>query len=817
MNTNTPLNVPYTTLKIAIAIAMYSHSSLAVAEDQPTTRLDAIVVESSNDDDNPLSITKAPLTDKITDKKIKEELIRDNRDLVRYNPEVSIGEVGRYGAKGFNIQGVDGNRVAMLVDGVRVPEVETNEFFSPYGYMNESRFMADVETLQSVEINKGADSLNSGSGAVGGAVMYKSREPDDLIKKGQSVGGYVKSGYTSKNEEWLHAVGVAGKLDKASGLLNYARREGHELKNHDMRSFDSQRLVVGYQFPDDEFGGKRTDGGREKSYLYPDPTHYVQDSTLIKFYYQPTEQHKFGVHGSYQYMINQNRSISKDTITGKRFGFDENERKAHGISYEYTPNASDWLDNIKFDHTIQRIVIVGDTFVLGPSSNSDWTDWTRTYRPNYFDTKQFSLQANTLNLLPPENKEWLGEHQFHSGLEYAKQYYDPYNINYSSGSYSEFNSTMLLPMKSDVYSAYLKDNIYFNDKFQIDAGLRYDQHNRQIVNIRDAYLRALRNPNNVKSAIIDAYQNGSLTAPQKKDAWTWQTTFRYLPKNNLQFDYQIGTGFLMPLAMQSYSGFAQNGVEQVPNPSLKPETSLNQQISVQKSWDNGLVKLTAYHNKYQDFIDSEEYGSNTLNNNFIPAVNQNCNFDSCFVYLNRDSAVSKGVALSANYRLPYQKYGTFDMRGQVAYQQGEANDGTSLLAIQPLNGLIGLRYQPNSERFSMNAVANYIGKKDADQTKRRLNGGSLDVLRIGKTAQLTTDDFSKKTWVYDVYGNLKLTDNFSLQAGVYNLTNEKYMPWDSVRTLALLGVNTMVDDEAKGLNRYTAPGRNFAISLNYEF
>lgn len=814
-------NIPrfsYKALSIAVGFAMLGQSQIALANDEPETTLDTIVIEASSSDSDIPTISAKPLTDKTTAKTITEQLIMDSRDLVRYNPEVSVGEVGRYGSKGFNIQGMEGNRVAMLIDGVRVPEVETNEFFTPYGYMNESRFMADVETLQSVTINKGADSLNSGSGAIGGAVMFKSREPDDLIKTGKAIGGYVKGGYTSKNEEWLHAFGVAGRSQKWRALVNYAHREGHELKNHDMRKFDGSRLKFDHVFPADEFGEVYSTGeGKESSYLYPDPTHYTQDTTLAKLSYQPNDQHKVGIHGSFQYMINQNVPISKINFTGKSYGFDENERRAYGINYEYSPNSSTWLNNLKLDYTNQRIVTVGDTFIHTFSN-----DWTRRYRPNYFDTKQFSLQGETINLMPADDKAWLGEHSINFGAEYANQYYDPYTIYEDKNLRYEDPAIMSLPVKTDIYSLFLKDNIYLNDKFQLNTGVRYDNYKRQVTNIREPYLEALGRPEKT-SAIAQAYKNGSLTAPQTNHAFTWQTALTYKPKADLQLDYQIGTGFLMPLAMQAYSGFAQNSVEQMPNPSLKPEKSLNQQISVQKSWDNGFAKLTAYYNKYNNFIDSEEYfkGDN------VPVggqcgVSPNLTASSqCFLYINRDSATSKGVALTANYRLPYQTYGNFDVRGQLAYQQGKASDGSSLFAIQPLNGLIGLRYQPHNERFEINAVANYFGKKNANETKRwrNINGVNreLDVLRIGNTARLTTDDFMKNTWVFDLYGNIKLKDDLSLQAGVYNITNEKYLPWDNVRTLALTGVNTMVDSQAKGLNRYTAPGRNFAVSLNYAF
>jgi hemoglobin/transferrin/lactoferrin receptor protein len=68
----------------------------------------------------------------ITDAQIEEELATDIKDLVRFEPGVSVrnaparftaagANTGRDGNSGFNIRGLDGNRVLILVDGVGCP------------------------------------------------------------------------------------------------------------------------------------------------------------------------------------------------------------------------------------------------------------------------------------------------------------------------------------------------------------------------------------------------------------------------------------------------------------------------------------------------------------------------------------------------------------------------------------------------------------------------------------------------------------------------------------------------------------------------
>lgn len=125
----------------------------------------------------------------LTSRDIKEQLIADNNDLVRYNPEVAVAQTGRFGSKGFAIRGVDENRVAMSVDGIGLPELEVNQIYLPYGYMYSGRLALDPEIMRSVSIQTGADSLKSGNGALGGSVNYTTKEPISLLKGDKNWGG----------------------------------------------------------------------------------------------------------------------------------------------------------------------------------------------------------------------------------------------------------------------------------------------------------------------------------------------------------------------------------------------------------------------------------------------------------------------------------------------------------------------------------------------------------------------------------------------------------------------------------------------------
>jgi len=106
---------------------------------------------------------------KKTRKAIQEELIADNYDLVRYTTDVGISDNGRR-KKGFAMRGVEGNRVGISVDGVNLPDSEENSLYARYGNFNSSRLGIDPELVQGIDIMRGSDSFNAGSGSLGGSV-----------------------------------------------------------------------------------------------------------------------------------------------------------------------------------------------------------------------------------------------------------------------------------------------------------------------------------------------------------------------------------------------------------------------------------------------------------------------------------------------------------------------------------------------------------------------------------------------------------------------------------------------------------------------
>ncbi|QEY26539.1 lactoferrin/transferrin family TonB-dependent receptor [Neisseria zalophi] len=160
---------------------------------------------------------------------LDKEQVLNIRDLTRYDPGIAVVEQGRGASSGYSIRGVDKNRVGLNVDGLpQIQSYTVDRTSASSGARNEIEY----ENIQSIEINKGANSAEQGNGSLGGSVSFRTKEPNDVIKEGQNWGLDTKNTYSSKNRQWLHSIAAAGRLNGWEGLAIFTHRDGSETKVH---------------------------------------------------------------------------------------------------------------------------------------------------------------------------------------------------------------------------------------------------------------------------------------------------------------------------------------------------------------------------------------------------------------------------------------------------------------------------------------------------------------------------------------------------------------------------------------------------------
>lgn len=175
-----------------------------------------------------------------TSEDIDSEQIMGIRDLTRYDPGIAVVEQGRGASSGYSIRGVDRNRVGLQVDGVvQAQSYITERSDSNGGAINEIEY----ENVKSIELSKGAASTEFGSGALGGAVSFRTKNPSDVIKEDQNWGVNAKSAYSSKNSQFANTIAAAGKTDDFEALVQFTHRKGKEIKAHKAAGDISQSIT----------------------------------------------------------------------------------------------------------------------------------------------------------------------------------------------------------------------------------------------------------------------------------------------------------------------------------------------------------------------------------------------------------------------------------------------------------------------------------------------------------------------------------------------------------------------------------------------
>ncbi|WP_029416811.1 TonB-dependent hemoglobin/transferrin/lactoferrin family receptor [Brevundimonas bacteroides] len=217
---------------MALALALPALAEPDANDPGVATQLPPVTVVATRSETR---VDEAPATVTVfTADQIERLLFTDIKDLVRYEPGVSVvsqparfgaalGSTGRAGNEGFTIRGLGGDRVLIVVDGVRSPDgfVFGAQSVGRGGY-------SDLDLMRSVEILRGPASALYGSDGVAGAVSFTTKDPADLLTSGRDIAARGRVAYNSADASWTEGLALAGRAGAWSALLAYTRRDAQE-------------------------------------------------------------------------------------------------------------------------------------------------------------------------------------------------------------------------------------------------------------------------------------------------------------------------------------------------------------------------------------------------------------------------------------------------------------------------------------------------------------------------------------------------------------------------------------------------------------
>ncbi|VVM87012.1 Hemin receptor [Pseudomonas fluorescens] len=709
----------------------------------------------------------------------RDELDRNNvntiKNLVRYEPGVSVGGAGqRGGISGYNIRGIDGDRILTQVDGVEIP----NGFFNG-PYAKTQRNYVDPEIIKRVEILRGPASVLYGSNAIGGAVSYFTLDPDDIIKSGNDVGARLKTGYSSADESWLKSATVAGRANQFDGLLHYSQRDGHETESYG--SNNGTGLARTAQNPEEV---------RTYNVLAKVGWNYNDDSRLGLTYEKYKDDRDADLKSAYGGPYADGRPTIPETVLPGgmyqwRTGNDTVTRERLGVENSFALDSL-LVDNVKWslNHQVAK------------------TDQS-TAEFYYPMSRQVLRTRNTLY----EEKQWVFDAQLDKAFslgqtDHLMTYGTTIKQQKVTGSRSgngiclaAFGSCRVvgavspadvLKKSSDfpdptinTYSLFAQDQISW-DKWTFLPGLRYDYTQLK--------------PKITQEFLNTAVPDGNGTVSDKNKTW-----HKVSPKFGLTYALteqytwygQYAEGFRTPTAKALYGRFdnAAEGYSVEPNPNLDPEKSKGFETGLRGNFKHGSFDVAVFYNKYRDFINEDAIGPGYT--------------EMTFQSNNIKRATIKGAEVKG--RLNLDAFGApqgLYTQGSVAYLYGRNNDtGEPINSINPMTGVLGLGYDQD----------NYGGLLSWTVVKKKnrvddSNFKSPD----GVSSQFKSPGFG----MLDLTGFYKVTDDVTVSAGVYNLTDKKYWLWDDVRGYDGVGEAAVINPA--NLDRLTQPGRNFALNLIWD-
>ena len=756
--------------------------------------------------------------EKIRRQALDKQMVSDESDLVRYDPGISVVEGGRSGSNGFTIRGVDKDRVAINVDGLAQAESRSSEafqeLFGAYGNFNANRNTSEPENFSEVTLTKGADSLKSGSGALGGAVNYKTKSASDYVSEEKPFHLGIKGGYIGRNSQKFSSITAAGTWLGLDALMVYTRRFGKETKNN---SDAADTVITDNKQSWNPNAGSTNYGSRGVARSKPDPQDWVNKSTLFKLGYNFNDKNRIGwiyedsrtdrttTELSNMWAANWKGEALGDTRSRQDISY----RKRIGFEYKNQLDKGPW-DSLNLRYDRQTIDMSTWTWDLPTDYNRSGVNSDVYHMFRNIRQKNTQFGADAEKQIDFSKSVWamqygLGGSQNDNGNRDHSYWVRLYDPKYQTSNNQEL--TMLVESSSKNRFAYWNNTFQFGDssQYRLNAGVRYDNSSS----------KAKDNPNYTPAI---RGQIPYLGSERKHSGFSYGLglDWKFTPHLNLLAKYS--TGFRAPTSDETWLLFPHPDFYLKANPNLKAETAKNFELGLAGSGKAGNFKLSGFQTRYRNFIELTYMGvssDNPNSPNYAPISDGTALVSSpVWQNQNRSSAWVKGLEFNGTWNLDSIGLPQGTHAGvNVSYIKGKAKQTneqeTPINALSPWSAVYNLGYDAPSKRWGINAYLTHTAAKKPSDTVH----SSDDLNNPWPFAK-----HSKAYTLFDLTGYVNLGKYFTLRAGAYNIGNKKYYTWESLRSIREFGTVNRVDNKTHaGIERFTSPGRSYNFTLEAKF
>ncbi len=537
--------------------------------------------------------------------RISTLLAQDIKDLIRFEPGVSVrtsparftaasSSLGRDGNSGFNIRGLEGNRVLIQVDGVRTPDAYS------FGGQSVGRGdYVDLGILKTVEIVRGPASALYGSDGLAGSVSFITKDPADVLGVDRNGSLGATASYASADEQFSQGVVGAARVGALETLVAYTHRDG---EGQDTRGSN------------DAPNSDRTT---------PNPEDQRSNSVLAKAVYTFNDANRVRVtfdHRDRDVDWNVLSAVAKPPLTSTStlglIAFDDVNRDRITLDYAFD-SESDAL------RSVQAAVYYQDTDTRQYSAEDRNTAPDRI-RDSTFDTVVRGANVQLTSSFATGSLE----HDFVYGLDYSTTRTESVRNGTVPPIGESFPSHGFPTTDHVLAGAFVQDEISIG-RWSFFPALRWDYYE---IDPQDDPLFV---------AAVPAGKDDTHLTPKLG------VVFQVNEQLNLFAN--AAAGFKAPAPSQVNNGFTNPiaNYASESNPDLEPETSETIELGARVSGGRWSGTLAAFAGRYDDFIEQVQTGGTFTPND--PAVFQYMNLTEAKIYGAEASArVELGAGFAVN-------------------------------------------------------------------------------------------------------------------------------------------------------------------------
>lgn len=736
-------------------------------------------------------------------------------NIMRYQPLISAPGVNsgshngkssfdRGGYTGYNIRGLDGNRVSLDINGIPLPEATGRSYAVSTGEdtFGIGRDYIDPYLYGTVKITSGRAQQNTVKNVVGGSVSFISKSPDTYLPGNKASYFSYTSAFDTLDHSLHNGVTSAFGSRNSRVLLAYSRRDGQQTRNN-------------------------------SGYLDAYPVRWNSDSFLINGIINPDNNNRLtGTLDFYHKSSGErapmwkklNSTATHDSPVGTASQRNTTQRYSISLVHELTPENNSIIDTMENKVFWQQTHVSDNTFEIQNivTSHKNWLTGQETVDPLENVSTFSDLNTRTFGLQSEISKQY-GMQSLNYGLNFSTMYFTrPFQQigdNYPTFQPQGNNNI-------DDINVWLSDTVTIS-AFSVMPGLKYSWHKIKSKGF------AAPSDNNALGGLTLAEINQIHSKDFTDGKLLPSLTIMYAFNSGLSTYLQYKRGVSYPTSSQIagiwlHPKIGRASPAMVGNPDLKSETSNQFEWGVIGEAASGVtLRGSVFYNSYDNFIYNRKYRlRNYMTGEPQPGVESlltklPASISSLTIAENRDKAYIYGAELTAkvNYGSLFTAVDGLSTTFAIGYNRGKSkssysgDDWVDLDSVLPLKGIVSLALDDPRKRYGASITATFIKGKQAIDPVRQNFPNSVTTTFVKYAKQ------SKKHYmpipgygIVDLAVYYNVTKNININAGIYNLTNKKYWDYASNKKLTMTS-----DQDLRDIALGIAPGRTYQIGITTRF